>query len=57
MGELNPEKIVEFHENCDKCQFRDLSERDDPCFECLDNPVNVYSHRPVKFKARNSQKN
>ena len=50
MGELNPEKIVDFHKYCDICKYKDLSERDDPCFECLDEPVNAYSDRPVNFK-------
>ena len=56
MGELNPEKIVEFHKYCELCEYKNKSETDDPCFECLDNPVNVYSHRPVKFKMKPSRK-
>lgn len=54
MAEVNPEKIVEFHNSCDICEYKDRSEQDDPCFECLDNPVNVYSRRPVKFKEKHS---
>lgn len=57
MAEVNPDKIVEFHKYCELCAFNKLSEKDDPCFECLDNPVNSYSHRPIKFKAKDSQKN
>ena len=56
MGEINPDKIVEFHKYCELCEFSKVSEKDDPCFECLDNPVNSYSHRPVKFKYKDSQK-
>lgn len=57
MGEVNPEKIVNFHEYCDICVHFDKSERDDPCFDCLAEPVNTYSHRPMYFKAKDSQKN
>lgn len=57
MAEVNPDKIVDFHQYCELCEYSKLSEQDDPCFECLDNPVNSYSHRPIKFKAKDSQKN
>lgn len=55
MAELNPEKIVDFHEYCPECKYYDRSERDDPCFDCLDEPVNVYSHRPVHFKEKDKK--
>ena len=56
MMELGEEKIVHFNEYCDKCEYRDLSERDDPCFDCLAEPVNVYSHRPTEWKARDDSR-
>lgn len=43
---------VHFNEYCETCKHRDLSEKDDPCFDCLDEPVNVNSHKPVKWEAR-----
>lgn len=46
------DKIVNFDEYCNKCEYCDLSEQDDPCFECLQYPVNEYSHKPTKFKAK-----
>lgn len=57
MGEVNAEKIVDFHKYCELCEYSELSESNDPCFDCLCEPVNVYSHRPIKFKAKDSQKN
>lgn len=42
-------KIVEFHAYCDKCLHKDLKEDEEPCDECLSEPVNLYSHKPVKF--------
>ena len=45
-------KIVHFNEYCATCRHRDKDERDDPCFDCLAEPVNVYSHRPTKWESR-----
>ena len=53
--ELNPDKIVDFHEFCKKCEHFEKDEVDDPCFDCLDEPVNEYSHRPVYFKEKTSR--
>lgn len=50
--EINREKIVEFDKHCKNCVYKDLPETKDPCYECLTEPVNVYSHRPIKFKER-----
>ena len=44
------EKIVEFDKYCKTCQFKDLKEHEDPCHDCLNNPVNVNSKRPVNYK-------
>ena len=57
MGEVNPEKIVDFHKYCESCEHFELKETDDPCFDCLNEPVNTYTHRPVYYKAKNSRKN
>lgn len=46
------EKIVEFEKYCLNCKHEALSESEDPCFECLANPVNAYSHKPVKFESK-----
>ncbi len=43
-------KEVYFNEYCSKCKYKDTSEADDPCDECLNNPSNVDSHKPVNFK-------
>lgn len=43
-------KIVEFGKYCHKCKYSDLDESEDPCWDCLDEPVNVNSHKPVKFE-------
>lgn len=42
-------KIVEF-EWCEKCKHWKKAESEDPCYECLDEPVNTDSRRPVHFE-------
>jgi hypothetical protein len=46
------EKEVYFDENCKNCQYKDTKEEDDPCADCLENPMNIDSHKPVRFKER-----
>ena len=46
---INSQKEVYFHEYCKTCQFADVKETEEPCNECLTNPVNDYSHKPVKY--------
>lgn len=45
-------KEVYFNEYCKSCKFKDLTEDDTPCDECLETPVNVYSHKPIKYKEK-----
>lgn len=53
MGMSQPQnKFVEFDEYCNKCVNKDKAESEDPCFECLENPVNIGSHKPVKFEEK-----
>lgn len=44
-------KEVYFDKYCSHCEYKDLKEYKDPCHECLSNPVNLYSHKPLKFKS------
>lgn len=45
-------KEVYYSQYCPTCKHRDLPEDKDPCHECLNNPMNVYSHKPVNWKER-----
>ena len=45
-------KEVYFDPYCEKCKHEKKDETDAPCFECLNNPVNEFSHKPVKFEER-----
>lgn len=43
------EKIVDFT-YCDHCKFKDYPEEALPCHECLNQPVNTDSQRPLNFE-------
>ena len=46
-------KFVWFDNYCETCKYRDYKEVDDPCFDCLMEPTNLYSHKPIKWKEGN----
>ena len=43
-------KEVYFGDYCPNCKYRDIEETDDPCNECLNEPSNEDSHKPVRWK-------
>lgn len=45
-------KEVYFDKYCKTCKHEKLKEEDDPCDECLENPVNTYSHKPVRWEEK-----
>lgn len=45
-------KEVHFNEYCPKCKNFEKSMTDDPCNDCLGEPVNLYTHKPVKFEEK-----
>lgn len=47
-----PEKEVFFFEWCKKCQYDKQPEDKDPCWDCLNEPMNIESHKPVHFKEK-----
>ena len=46
------DKEVYFHLYCPRCAYFTLPEAADPCDECLAEPVNEDSHKPLHFKER-----
>lgn len=48
----NEYKEVYFDEYCPKCKYEkvDDTKGKEPCNECLENPVNLGSRKPVKFE-------
>lgn len=50
------EKIVEFDKYCKTCEYKDSKDHLDPCHECLNNPVNTDSRKPVNYKEAEKKK-
>ena len=44
--------FVEYDKYCKTCKFRDKKDEkgEDPCNDCLDNPINRDSRKPVNYK-------
>ena len=53
-------KEVYFHEYCETCKRKDVKTPADKgwdiCNECLSNPVNLQSHKPVKYEEKKKAK-
>lgn len=45
-------KEVYFGEYCKKCEYFNKDSDQEPCNQCLEEPVNSYSHKPVKWKEK-----
>lgn len=45
-------KEVFYEKFCPTCAHRDVKESEDPCAECLDEPANQDSHKPVKYEEK-----
>ena len=45
-------KEVYFDQYCKTCEHKDLKESESPCDECLSEPMNTNSHKPVKYIER-----
>ena len=46
---MNDKKEVYFDAYCKKCKYSKTEEFKDPCNDCLDNPYNINSHKPVNY--------
>lgn len=42
--------IVEFDKFCKTCKHKELNEKFDPCHECLCNPINTGSIKPMRYE-------
>lgn len=48
----NGMKFVDFGTYCNTCKHFDKNQNQEPCNECLTEPVNFYSHKPVKYEEK-----
>ena len=53
MSEVRNVKEVYFNAYCGQCKYADIQETDDPCNECLANPSNINTHKPVMYVPKN----
>lgn len=47
-------KEVYFNQYCPTCKYSDLSEDQDPCWDCLEEPMNYDSHKPYFWEEEKS---
>jgi len=47
---IQTEHFVAFWQYCATCKYKARQPNDEPCEECLSNPVNINSRKPVKFE-------
>ncbi len=52
MPEDTEYKEAYFDEYCKTCCYEEMEENCDSCGECLENAVNLYSHKPTNWKAK-----
>lgn len=48
----NIERIVDFKKYCETCKHKDVNEVKDPCDDCLDNPMNTNSRKPMYYEEK-----
>lgn len=49
---IGDHKEVYFSQYCSRCAHLERDGGDDPCDECLNNPSNTDSHKPVNFEEK-----
>lgn len=45
-------KEVDYHQYCHKCKYYGVSEVKDPCNNCLGEPANLHSVKPVYYEEK-----
>lgn len=51
---MNEEKEVYFDQYCKSCKHHGLEESKDPCNDCLAEPGNTNSHKPMNYESKNN---
>ena len=49
---INDYKEVYFDQYCESCKHVKVKDVGEPCNECLDNPINLHSHKPIKWEEK-----
>lgn len=45
-------KEVYFHEYCKTCKYEKVKNTEEPCEECLGEPTNLNTHKPVNYEKK-----
>ena len=45
-------KEVYYHEYCKSCRHKSVKDTEAPCDECLSEPINLNSHKPVRYEEK-----
>lgn len=45
-------KIISFDKYCRACKYYDKDENENPCEQCLDEPVRLYSEKPFYYSKK-----
>lgn len=48
-------KEVYFDKYCQSCKHNNTKEYKDPCNDCLAEPNNINSHRPIRYENKNKK--
>lgn len=51
---MNEEKGVYLDQYCKSCKHHGLEESKDPCNDCLAEPSNTNSHKPMNYESKNN---
>ena len=46
----NQYKLVDFKKYCETCKHKGKKEIEDPCNDCLDQPANINSMKPINYE-------
>ena len=49
-------KEVHYHEYCKSCRHKNVKDTETPCNECLGEPINLNSHKPVKYEKKETSR-
>lgn len=52
MAYIGEEREVEFHTYCPTCKHEKRSDIENPCCECLMEPVRAYSKKPARYEEK-----
>lgn len=55
--QIGETREVYFGEYCEKCLHFEKNDDEEPCCDCLEEPVAENSHKPVKFVSKNGENN